>query len=125
MGQPVILLSIADGIGGAKLALDTVIKETNCHILSYLAWETEQDYIDLTSHKHGAQHRGDFTQDDVNDIAKQINQMDPGHQAIILICASISGGPDQEGTEVTMIELSNLAAGTTTTAWTQADREAH
>ena len=30
--------------------------------------------------------------------------MDPGHQAIILICASISGGPDQEGTEVTMIE---------------------
>jgi hypothetical protein len=81
-----------------------VIKQTNCHILSYLAWETEQDYIDLTSHKHGAQHRGDFTQDDVNDIAKQINQMDPGHQAIILICASISGGPDQEGTEVTMIE---------------------
>jgi hypothetical protein len=104
MGQPVILLSIADGIGGAKLALDTVIKQTNCHILSYLAWETEQDYIDLTLHKHGAQHRGDFTQDDVNDIAKQINQMDPGHQAIILICASISGGPDQEGTEVTMIE---------------------
>lgn len=72
--------------------------------MGYLAWETEQDYIDLTSHQHGAQHRGDFTQDDVNDIAKQINQFDPGHQAIILICASISGGPDEEGTEVTMIE---------------------
>ena len=61
-GQPVILLSIFDGIGCAKLALDIVAEQTKCYTLGYLAWGIDQDCIDLTSRTN-----------DVNEVAQQID----------------------------------------------------
>lgn len=42
--HPVILLNTLDGIGCAKMALDAAAQKANCHILRYLAWETEEEY---------------------------------------------------------------------------------
>jgi hypothetical protein len=58
----VILLSIFDGIGCAKLVLDIVAEQTKCYTLGYLAWGIDQDCIDLTSRTN-----------DVNEVAQQID----------------------------------------------------
>ena len=57
-----ILLSIVDGIGCAKLALDIVAEQTKCYTLGYLACGIDQDCIDLTSRTN-----------DVNEVAQQID----------------------------------------------------
>jgi hypothetical protein len=112
-GQPVILLSAFDGIGCAKLALDQAMARTDCWLMAYIAWEIDEDCCRLTTNAHGAQHRGDFTRDDLDALTETINQLDPHAQAILVFCAGppcpdysrITEGPGREGTEGIKFEI--------------------
>ena len=87
--------------------------QTDCWLMAYIAWEIEADCCRLTTNAHGAQHRGDFTKDDLGALTDTITQLDPQAQAIIVFSAGppcpdysrITEGPGREGTEGIKFEI--------------------
>ena len=104
-----ILLSVFDGIGCAKMALDIITARTNYELLGYLAWEIDQDCVELTTRAHGAVHPGDFLKDSVEDVAQLISTWDPNEEAITLLCAG-PPCPDYSRDEVEDIKFEQFAS---------------
>ncbi len=68
---PVVLLSFFDGIGTARLALQSI----GAHIVGSFAWETDPECTELVSHHFpDTWHRGDFLADDSKLFAATLMQ---------------------------------------------------
>ena len=108
-----ILLSIFDGIGCSRLAVEAIAGKVDFHVAGYLAWEIDEACKALTSQAFQAEHRGDFSSDNPEDVAARIAEIDPDQEAVILMCAGppcpdysrITEGPGKEGTEGIKFEI--------------------
>ena len=84
-----ILLSFFDGLGSAALILDSLCKETN-KTWRAITWEVDRKLVNLVQeHFPHVDNRGDVDDDNVDDILKAIEEIDPTHEAHVII----TGGP--------------------------------
>eukprot|EP00438_Fugacium_kawagutii_P004671 Skav216583 [mRNA] locus=scaffold3151:23511:25874:+ [translate_table: standard] len=54
---------------------------------SYVAWEIDEDCVNLTNQRHQVHHRGNFLQDDLRDLQKFVQQQDPQAIGAIILTA--------------------------------------
>lgn len=83
--ERIILLSCFDGIGTAAWILQDLVESIDLHII----WEVDPDCLAVLTRNHpSAQCRGDFMQDDPNEVAELIKQHDPtGTKAVLFVAA--------------------------------------
>ena len=83
--EKAILVSCFDGIGSAALALQELVETITLHI----AWEIDEDCIAVLRTRHkDVLLRGDFLQDDPLEVAKVIEQKDPGGECLVVFAAA-------------------------------------
>ena len=84
-----ILLSFFDGVGSALIICERICQEKDWQWRA-LVWETDEDLVKLTSDRFSnIEHRGDFDCDSVGKVIETLEQLDPRHEARIVI----AGGP--------------------------------
>ena len=85
IAERVILLSCFDGIGSSALALADLVDGIDLH----LSWEVDPDCLAIL-HKHhpAAQARGNFLEDNPQDVADTITRHDPTGKQIVLFMAA-------------------------------------
>eukprot|EP00438_Fugacium_kawagutii_P022680 Skav224904 [mRNA] locus=scaffold1112:436912:441234:- [translate_table: standard] len=81
-----ILLSVFDGIGCARVALDQ-LKDKLPLKIHYFAWEIDEQCTELTSRHFDVHHRGDFRDDNLDDLIQRLDELDPHQSTPVLLTA--------------------------------------
>eukprot|EP00438_Fugacium_kawagutii_P009049 Skav202984 [mRNA] locus=scaffold2274:623731:625850:- [translate_table: standard] len=82
----IILLSVFDGIGCARVALEG-LRNKFSGTIHYFSWEIDKECCDLTSQHWEVHRRGAFLDENFDQLMQEITKLDPHQQMLALICA--------------------------------------